>query len=295
MTSPLTSLSTAMSGYFAGIPEPVKGARPGLFSLSTLLNFHLKKYAFSTLHANVNDTPPLDPVSLVSRLAHAKAGYCFHHNVAFFEAMKEMHFKNLFFIAGTFPQNDLPTHIAIVWKKEEDDWYLVDPGSGYGISYAITFDPSKKNPGPYQIREESGTYFLEKYSSKTDTYEELYHFKTDPLPLESDVFQEAVQVLTTPKHLFYRNFWHFGMDRNNRIWNAIVTVNDEGAIESELLLLGGKKQQTTSPLAFSASKTNGAFHDLLNQNSFVNSHLQVAVVTKFNAATKSVLGDHKGS
>lgn len=272
-----------MHDYFTGIPEPVKEARPGLFTLTSLYNFHLKKYAFSTLHANANDTPPLDRLSLVSRLVDAKAGYCFHHNVAFFEAMRAMNFENMFFVAGTFPGNDLPTHIAIVWKKQDDDWYLVDPGAGYGISYPIPFDSSRKNPGPYRIRKNNDAYILEKRSPKTNEYEKIYEFGIQPLSLNSDIFQKAVQILTTPKHVFYNNFWHFGMDRNNRVWNVILTVNDQGAIVTELLLIEGKKQAAPPPLLFTASKTNGLFQTMLKESSFANKHLHQAVIDKFKA------------
>jgi arylamine N-acetyltransferase len=283
MASSAINFSDVMHGYFTGIPEPVKEARPGLFTLTSLLNFHLKKYAFSTLHANANDTPPLDRLSLVSRLVDAKAGYCFHHNVAFFEAMRAMNFENMFFVAGTFPGNDLPTHIAIVWKKQDDDWYLVDPGAGYGISYPIPFDSSRKNPGPYRIRKNNDAYVVEKRSPKTNEYEKIYEFGIQPLSLDSDIFQKAVQILTTPKHIFYNNFWHFGMDRNNRVWNVILTVNDQGTIETELLLIDGKKQVAPSPLAFTASRTNGIFRTILNGNSFINKHLHEAVVDKFKS------------
>ena len=276
-----------MHGYFTGIPEPVKKAKPGLFTLTSLLNFHLKKYAFSTLHANAKDTPPLDRLSLVSRLVDAEAGYCFHHNVAFFEAMGAMKFENMFFVAGTFPGKDLPTHIAIVWKKQEKDWYLVDPGAGYGISYPIPFDSSRKNPGPYRIRENNDAYVIrenndayivEKCSPKTNEYEKIYEFRVQPLSLDSDIFQEAVESLITPKHIFYKNFWHFGMDRNNRVWNVILTVNDQGAIETKLLLIDGKKQAAPPPLTFAASRTNDIFRAILNGNSFANEHLHKAVL-----------------
>ena len=269
--------SGIMDRYFAGPAEPVRRAKPGLFSLVSLLNFHLKKYAFSTLHANAGDTPPLDRLSLISRLVDLRAGYCFHHNVALFEAMKAMEFKNIFFVAGTFPGNDLPTHIAIVWEKNDDDWYLIDPGAGFGISYAIPFDPSKKNPGPYRIGRTDDVYFLEKFSQKTNKYEMIYEFGLQPIPLNSGIFQNAVKSLTTPKHIFYNNFWHFGVDANTRIWNVIISVTDDGDVQTKLLLIDGKKQALPSPLAFTLSKTNDTFRAILNGKSFVNKHLHKAL------------------
>ncbi len=280
MNNTSLSFSDVSNRYFEGLPSPVKYAQPGLFSIVSLLNFHLKKYAFSTLHANTNNTLPLDPLSLISKLVDARAGYCFHHNVAFFEAMRAMDFQNMFFIAGTFPGNDLSTHIAIVWKKEEDDWYLIDPGAGYGISYAIPFDSSKKNPGPYRIRKSEDAHYLEKFSQKTKAYTELYKFIPQPVSLDDDVFKEAVETLTTTKHTFYNNFWYFGLDPANRIWNVILTVNSDGTIQPPLLLIDGKKQEAPTPMAFTLSKTNDIFQAALKGDHFINKDLQRAVIEK---------------
>ena len=62
----------------------------------------------------------------------------------------------------------------------------------------------------------------------------------------------------------------------------ILTVNDEGTIETELLLIDGKKQAAPPPLIFIATKINGIFRAMLNGDSFVNEHLRKAVVDRFS-------------
>jgi arylamine N-acetyltransferase len=268
--------SDVLNRYFDVVPLSVKNAHPGPFSLVSLLKSHLTNYPFSTVHANANNKPKLDRLDLVSQLVAARAGYCFHHNVAFFEAMKSMGFKNMFYVAGTFSGGKHPTHIAIVWEKNEGDQYLVDPGAGFGISYPIPFDSLKSKDRPYQIEKNGDVYSLVATRKK----EKKYGFEIKPISLDSPIFQKAIDSLTTPEHPFYNNFWYFDEregTEGRRITNLILAVNDAGAVETKLLLIDGKKQKTANLLTSILPKINKTFRTMLMSDSFVNPHLRKAI------------------
>lgn len=174
--------------------------------LEEILFKHGLAFAATSLPANLNDSVRLEFSNLAEYLLNNRYGFCFHHNIVAFEALKQLGFNVELLAAHMRVEPDynealpLATHVCILLTFQGKK-YLLDPGWGSSSLKPLPLDEKDTPKSAYHISRLSEHKFALVENKKV-----YYEFSCTPVKIND--FALGLKYVMSKQHDFFNRFFY---------------------------------------------------------------------------------------
>jgi arylamine N-acetyltransferase len=245
--------------------------KPTLEFVELLMAKHGATFDMTSLPANLGKDVKLDFENLATYLLTNRYGFCFHHNVTTYQALKQLgydvHFAAGYIAVNAEVFNDVSTHIAILLNFQGKT-YLVDNGWGGGILKPMCLD-LKNDPGRFSLTKLSDNLYGFMDQGKT-----RHKFSSTPVVLKD--FEAGLKKVMGPDHWFFKSIFFTRKKSGNvhMVLNRKYTLLDSKGVNRKEFEFG-QPAQTFLKTFFSLSSPQ---LDHISQSTFVNSDVRKTAI-----------------